>query len=187
LPDDDFEVGQVRREKISERMKFLQDLVPGCSKVTGKAVMLDEIINYVQSLQHQIEFLSMKLAVVNPRMEYSYDMLGKDMLHSRSPETTLLGPDPLPGYGDLHCHGPVHPMHMPPTASHLDLHRDLRAVDCDAYLRRSMSVPSMASLVSTDDHFDPLCQVIAHSISPFSVVLTQHDTSLPAKLRRIMC
>lgn len=24
---------QVRREKISERMKFLQDLVPGCSKV----------------------------------------------------------------------------------------------------------------------------------------------------------
>lgn len=34
---------QVRREKISERMKYLQDLVPGCSKVTGKAVMLDEI------------------------------------------------------------------------------------------------------------------------------------------------
>jgi hypothetical protein len=24
---------QVRREKISERMKYLQDLVPGCSKV----------------------------------------------------------------------------------------------------------------------------------------------------------
>ncbi|KAL2905216.1 Transcription factor bHLH49 [Bienertia sinuspersici] len=47
---------RVRREKISERMKFLQDLVPGCSKVTGKAVMLDEIINYVQSLQRQVEF-----------------------------------------------------------------------------------------------------------------------------------
>ncbi|KAH7292897.1 hypothetical protein KP509_28G002800 [Ceratopteris richardii] len=46
---------RVRREKISERMKFLQDLVPGCSKVTGKAVMLDEIINYVQSLQRQVE------------------------------------------------------------------------------------------------------------------------------------
>ena len=26
-------LGQVRREKISERMKFLQDLVPGCNKV----------------------------------------------------------------------------------------------------------------------------------------------------------
>ncbi|KAK4778627.1 hypothetical protein SAY86_006155 [Trapa natans] len=56
---------RVRREKISERMKILQDLVPGCNKVTGKALMLDEIINYVQSLQRQVEFLSMKLASVN--------------------------------------------------------------------------------------------------------------------------
>ncbi|KAG9446218.1 hypothetical protein H6P81_012346 [Aristolochia fimbriata] len=57
---------RVRREKISERMKLLQGLVPGCDKVTGKALMLDEIINYVQSLQNQVEFLSMKLASVNP-------------------------------------------------------------------------------------------------------------------------
>ncbi|XP_027342269.1 transcription factor bHLH137-like [Abrus precatorius] len=57
---------RVRREKISERMKMLQRLVPGCDKVTGKALVLDEIINYVQSLQNQVEFLSMKLASVNP-------------------------------------------------------------------------------------------------------------------------
>uniref|UniRef100_A0A8R7Q6W1 BHLH domain-containing protein n=1 Tax=Triticum urartu TaxID=4572 RepID=A0A8R7Q6W1_TRIUA len=44
-----------RREKINERMKHLQDLVPGCNKITGKAMMLDEIINYVQSLQRQVE------------------------------------------------------------------------------------------------------------------------------------
>lgn len=56
-------------------MKFLQDLVPGCNKVTGKAVMLDEIINYVQSLQRQVEFLSMKLATVNPRLEFNVDSL----------------------------------------------------------------------------------------------------------------
>ncbi|XP_020587806.1 transcription factor bHLH137-like [Phalaenopsis equestris] len=31
-------------------------------------MMLDEIINYVQSLQNQVEFLSMKLACVNPMM-----------------------------------------------------------------------------------------------------------------------
>ncbi|KAJ0742019.1 putative transcription factor bHLH family [Helianthus annuus] len=31
--------------------------------------MLDEIINYVQLLQRQVEFLSMKLATVNPRMD----------------------------------------------------------------------------------------------------------------------
>ncbi|KAI3464015.1 hypothetical protein Pfo_020678 [Paulownia fortunei] len=59
---------RARREKISERMKTLQDLVPGCNKVIGKALVLDEIINYVQSLQHQVEFLSMKLEAVNSRL-----------------------------------------------------------------------------------------------------------------------
>lgn len=66
---------RVRREKISERMNILQKLVPGCEKVTGKAQMLDEIINYVQSLQNQVEFLSMKLASLNP---FLYDF-GMDM------------------------------------------------------------------------------------------------------------
>ncbi|WCJ36332.1 basic helix-loop-helix (bHLH) DNA-binding superfamily protein [Euphorbia peplus] len=66
---------RVRREKISERMKMLQRLVPGCDKVTGKALMLDEIINYVQSLQNQVEFLSMKLASVNPMFyDFGIDM-----------------------------------------------------------------------------------------------------------------
>uniref|UniRef100_A0A2N9ECM1 BHLH domain-containing protein n=1 Tax=Fagus sylvatica TaxID=28930 RepID=A0A2N9ECM1_FAGSY len=49
-------------------MKILQDLVPGCNKVIGKALVLDEIINYIQSLQRQVEFLSMKLEAVNTRM-----------------------------------------------------------------------------------------------------------------------
>ncbi|CAL2278642.1 unnamed protein product [Prunus armeniaca] len=71
---------QVRREKISERMKYLQDLVPGCNKITGKAGMLDEIINYVQSLQRQVEFLSMKLAAVNPRLDFNIDdLFAKEM------------------------------------------------------------------------------------------------------------
>ncbi|KAK7250480.1 hypothetical protein RIF29_32949 [Crotalaria pallida] len=59
---------RARREKISERMKILQDLVPGCNKVIGKALVLDEIINYIQSLQRQVEFLSMKLEAVNTRL-----------------------------------------------------------------------------------------------------------------------
>ncbi|CAL9193567.1 unnamed protein product [Musa hybrid cultivar] len=71
---------RVRREKISERMKLLQDLVPGCNKVTGKALMLDEIINYVQSLQRQVEFLSMKLAALNPQLDFNMEaLLPKDV------------------------------------------------------------------------------------------------------------
>ncbi|ESQ49299.1 hypothetical protein EUTSA_v10020729mg [Eutrema salsugineum] len=74
---------RVRREKISERMKLLQDLVPGCNKVTGKALMLDEIINYVQSLQRQVEFLSMKLSSVNTRLDFNMEALvSKDIFPS---------------------------------------------------------------------------------------------------------
>jgi hypothetical protein len=77
---------RVRREKISERMKLLQDLVPGCNKVTGKALMLDEIINYVQSLQCQVEFLSMKLASVNPRVDVNMDnIISKDLYQPNPP------------------------------------------------------------------------------------------------------
>ncbi|PIA58789.1 hypothetical protein AQUCO_00500610v1 [Aquilegia coerulea] len=79
----DLSTPKVRREKISERMKFLQDLVPGYNKVTGKALMLDEIINYVQSLQRQVEFLSMKLATVNPRLDFNMvATLTKDLFQS---------------------------------------------------------------------------------------------------------
>ncbi|KAG6651225.1 hypothetical protein CIPAW_06G095900 [Carya illinoinensis] len=86
---------RVRREKISERMKFLHDLVPGCSKVTGKAVMLDEIINYVQSLQRQVEFLSMKLATVNPRLDLNVEgLLAKDTLPSRVATSSTMGFSP---------------------------------------------------------------------------------------------
>ncbi|KNA03217.1 hypothetical protein SOVF_211310 isoform B [Spinacia oleracea] len=71
---------RVRREKIGERMKMLQALVPGCDKVTGKALMLDEIINYVQSLQNQVEFLSLKLASLDP-MAYNFGLIDDPMMY----------------------------------------------------------------------------------------------------------
>ncbi|XP_076920104.1 transcription factor bHLH62-like isoform X2 [Bidens hawaiensis] len=127
---------RVRREKISERMKFLQDLVPGCNKVTGKAVMLDEIINYVQSLQRQVEFLSMKLAHVNPRMDVSMEaLLSKDMFRPMVSMPDNVNPfdasvQPLP-YGfqsqinGMVLDGPENPFSMNPLMatmkpSHID-------------------------------------------------------------------
>ncbi|XP_078176312.1 transcription factor bHLH48-like [Carex rostrata] len=62
---------RARREKINARMKLLQELVPGCSKISGTALVLDEIINHVQYLQRQVEYLSMRLAAVNPRIDFS--------------------------------------------------------------------------------------------------------------------
>ncbi|URE32859.1 bHLH transcription factor PTF1 [Musa troglodytarum] len=49
---------RLRREKIAERMKNLQELVPSSNK-TDKASMLDEIIEYVKFLQLQVKVLSM--------------------------------------------------------------------------------------------------------------------------------
>lgn len=49
---------RLRREKISDRMKNLQELVPNSNK-TDKASMLDEIIEYVKFLQLQVKVLSM--------------------------------------------------------------------------------------------------------------------------------
>ncbi|XP_051149586.1 transcription factor bHLH48 [Andrographis paniculata] len=66
---------RARREKINARMKLLQELVPGCDKISGTAMVLDEIINHVQALQRQVEFLSMRLAAVDPRVDFNLDAL----------------------------------------------------------------------------------------------------------------
>ncbi|KAI4300738.1 hypothetical protein L6164_034078 [Bauhinia variegata] len=90
---------RARREKINARMKLLQELVPGCNKISGTALVLDEIINHVQSLQRQVEFLSMKLAAVNPRIDFSLDSIlateGPSLMDSNFPSmvTPLMWPD----------------------------------------------------------------------------------------------
>ncbi|XP_023550236.1 transcription factor bHLH49-like isoform X1 [Cucurbita pepo subsp. pepo] len=117
---------RVRREKISERMRLLQDLVPGCSKVTGKAVMLDEIINYVQSLQRQVEFLSMKLATVNPRLDFNIEeLLTKEIIQSKAgPSLFSFPPDmPMPYLPQHPSHLGLIPPCLPNMASSPDLLR----------------------------------------------------------------
>ncbi|KAE9444961.1 hypothetical protein C3L33_23141, partial [Rhododendron williamsianum] len=76
---------RVRRGKINERLKCLQGIVPGCYKVTmGMAVMLDEIINYVQSLQNQVEFLSMKLTAASSFHDFNSETETLEALMQRA-------------------------------------------------------------------------------------------------------
>ncbi|KAK7270301.1 hypothetical protein RIF29_23348 [Crotalaria pallida] len=49
---------RLRRERIAERIRALQELVPSVNK-TDKAVMLDEIVEYVKFLRLQVKVLSM--------------------------------------------------------------------------------------------------------------------------------
>ncbi|KAK8340006.1 hypothetical protein V6Z12_A08G073700 [Gossypium hirsutum] len=49
---------RLRRERITERIRALQELVPSVNK-TDRAVMLDEIVDYVKFLRLQVKVLSM--------------------------------------------------------------------------------------------------------------------------------
>ncbi|KAI3896690.1 hypothetical protein MKW92_009087 [Papaver armeniacum] len=134
---------RVRREKISERMKLLQDLVPGCDKVTGKALMLDEIINYVQSLQRQVEFLSMKLATVNPDINADIErIMSKDILHSRAGGSAILAF--APGLNSSH------------SQPHL-FHQTMLPMQSTDVL--PLSVPQMSSVWVNDDELQSVLQM----------------------------
>ncbi|XP_038887610.1 transcription factor PIF1-like [Benincasa hispida] len=47
-----------RRDRINEKMKALQELIPRCNKA-DKASMLDEAIEYLKTLQLQVQMMSM--------------------------------------------------------------------------------------------------------------------------------
>ncbi|XP_068659212.1 transcription factor PHYTOCHROME INTERACTING FACTOR-LIKE 15-like [Aristolochia californica] len=54
-----------RRDRINEKMKALQELIPNCNKV-DKASMLDEAIEYLKTLQLQLQFMSMGAGLCMP-------------------------------------------------------------------------------------------------------------------------
>lgn len=125
---------RVRREKISERMKCLQNLVPGCNKITGKAGMLDEIINYVLSLQRQVEFLSMKLATVNPTLDFNFDnFFAKEVFSACTPNFPIGVSSEMTTPAFL----PFNPLEQLASCSGLDM--GLNASDIS--LRRTISAP----------------------------------------------
>ncbi|CAK8576538.1 unnamed protein product [Lathyrus sativus] len=138
---------RVRREKISERMKYLQDLVPGCNKIAGKAGMLDEIINYVQSLQRQVEFLSMKLAAVNPRLDFNIDELfAKEVFPQNFPTIGMQSDMTNPTYLQFNSAQQV--------SSCGGLINNMGIIPPEIGLRRNINIPAASSL---PEIFDSSC------------------------------
>ncbi|PQQ10367.1 transcription factor bHLH48-like [Prunus yedoensis var. nudiflora] len=70
---------RARREKINARMKLLQELVPGCNKEMKLSYWLFQTIIYCHVLIlvkfHLFQFLSMRLAAVNPRIDFNLDSI----------------------------------------------------------------------------------------------------------------
>ncbi|XP_058722438.1 transcription factor BEE 1-like [Vicia villosa] len=102
---------RVRRGKINEKLRCLQNIVPGCYKTMGMAVMLDEIINYVQSLQHQVEFLSLKLTAASTYYDFNSEADDLEtMQRARASEAKELAMYKREGYGGISCFQPTWPL-----------------------------------------------------------------------------
>lgn len=70
-----------RRDRINEKMKALQELIPRCNK-SDKASMLDEAIEYLKSLQLQVQMMSMGCGMVPmmyPGMQQYMPVMGMGM------------------------------------------------------------------------------------------------------------
>ncbi|TMX02841.1 hypothetical protein EJD97_019562 [Solanum chilense] len=76
-----------RRDRINEKMKALQKLVPNASK-TNKASMLEEVIKYLKQLQAQIQLISYAKNMEQQMMMMS---LGMQQPHIQMPLLATMG------------------------------------------------------------------------------------------------
>ncbi|CAN6876601.1 unnamed protein product [Brassica oleracea] len=156
---------RVRREKIGERMKLLQDLVPGCNKVTGKALMLDEIINYVQSLQRQVEFLSMKLSSVNDtRLEFNVDALvSKDAMISSSGSRVHESGLRLESLSH-HNYNNNSQLHTNFSSNNMMLHSPMKSLEPSALARGFTHLPTLTQFTDTISQYQMFSEEDLQSI-----------------------
>ncbi|XP_059640830.1 transcription factor PHYTOCHROME INTERACTING FACTOR-LIKE 15-like [Cornus florida] len=75
-----------RRNKISKKMHALQELIPNCSKV-DKVSILDEAIEYLKTLQLQVQIMSMRWRFYMPPV-----MLPPGMQQMHAPHLTQYSP-----------------------------------------------------------------------------------------------
>ncbi|KAK3406343.1 hypothetical protein EUGRSUZ_K02496 [Eucalyptus grandis] len=75
-----------RRDRINQKMKALQRLVPKASK-TDKASMLDEVIEYLKQLQAQVQMMSLRNnmpQMILPNLAMQHQQLQMSLLAART-------------------------------------------------------------------------------------------------------
>ncbi|CAI5487665.1 unnamed protein product [Closterium sp. Naga37s-1] len=95
---------RLRRERIAERMRALQDLVPNSNRV-DKASMLDDIIDYVKFLQLQVKVLNLNRltgpaadAVVTLLADLNPEEIDDGLSSFSQQELTLMERQPAKGH-----------------------------------------------------------------------------------------
>ncbi|XP_024975154.1 transcription factor PIF1-like isoform X2 [Cynara cardunculus var. scolymus] len=169
-----------RRDRINEKMKALQELIPRCNK-SDKASMLDEAIEYLKSLQMQVQMMSMGCSMV-PMMfpgvqQYMSPMaMGMGMNHAMVPYPSILPGSSLPNPAaavaaaaatQLGPRFPVPGFNMPPPVTITGGPAASQAAN--------LSAPMMSSFPSHNQN-----QPQAPNFSdPFQQYLGLHPTQIP--------
>ncbi|XP_023000618.1 transcription factor UNE10-like [Cucurbita maxima] len=124
-----------RRDKINQRLKTLQNLVPNSNK-TNKASILDEVIEYLKQLQAQVQMMS----------KMSMPMMVPMALHQQLPLASLMSPMGMAGMG------------MGLGMDHLNMiaNRSALAAGMSPLLHPTAFMPTAAWDRGTADHIQPL-------------------------------
>nr|WAK86093.1 transcription factor bHLH47 [Nothapodytes nimmoniana] len=193
-----------RRDKINEKMRALQELIPRCNK-SDKASMLDEAIEYLKSLQLQVQMMSMGCGMVPmifPGFQQYMPAMGMCMGINRPmvPFPSVLAGSALPTPSTAaHLAGSALP--TPSTAAHLgkrfpipafhmplyDPSRTQAASQTDAMV--NSLAPQNSSQPQMPNFADPYQQYLGlHQMqvpSPQNQVSLQPSTSKPSISREV--
>lgn len=171
-----------RRDRINEKMKALQELIPRCNK-SDKASMLDEAIEYLKSLQMQVQMMSMGCSMF-PMMfpgvqQYMQPMamgmgMGMDIGMNRVmvPYPGILPGSSMPNpaatvAARMGPHFPVPGFNMPPPVT----------TTCPAATQAAnMSAPMMCSFPLQNQN-QP--RAVPNFADPYQQYLGLHQTQLP--------
>ncbi|KAI5680014.1 hypothetical protein M9H77_01241 [Catharanthus roseus] len=183
-----------RRDRINEKMRALQELIPRCNK-SDKASMLDEAIEYLKSLQLQVQMMSMGCGMI-PMMypgvqQYIPAMgMGMDMGMNRPmmPYPALMPTSgmPIPPAANM---GPIYPVpayHMQPVPVP-DPSRLQAAGQSDPML--SSMIPNIPNQPRMPNYSDPYQQYMglhqAQMPIPQTQVAPQPPSNKPSSSRNV--
>jgi len=109
-----------RRDRINEKMRALQELIPHCNK-TDKASILDETIEYLKSLQMQVQIMLMTSGMAPMMFPGAHQFMSPMALGMNSACVTQMSYMnlPLPNHIPLNSSPTMNPINSPSIANQM--------------------------------------------------------------------
>ncbi|GJY66510.1 transcription factor PIF1 [Tanacetum coccineum] len=179
-----------RRDRINEKMKALQELIPRCNK-SDKASMLDEAIEYyLKSLQMQVQMMSMGYRMV--------PMMFPPGIQPYMPPMAAMGMGMGMGMEHVGMNQPMVPYPAvtpgPPmpnlaaaaaAATHLSQHSRRRDVDGDTFKTKEWKYQQVVYVVPLKSGFRPVIETCPEVFSTVRFMMFTRDTSLDVGVDKV--